>query len=93
MSYDPRITRASAVALEVLKEIERAFVKYPRSHASLMESLAVLQCEVAELFDAIRGHDEDDPLEKEAIQVAAAAIRLVVENRIRRDSERGGNAE
>lgn len=87
MSYDQRHTRASAVVLDVLKEFENALNTYPRQHASLMESLGVLLCEVAELFDAIRGHDEDEHVEKEAMQVASSAIRMVVENRMRRELE------
>lgn len=93
MSYEPRHPRATQVTLDLLKEFDRALQKHPRMHASLHESYAVLLEEVDELWDAVRGDDEDQHIEAEALQVAVSAVRLIVENRLRREMQPGGNAE
>lgn len=65
------------IAKDVLEELNRARSKFPRFN-SPHEGYAVLLEEVDELWDEIRlKTGTKEKIKKEAIQVAAMAIRLV----------------
>lgn len=68
-------------AVRVVGEVTRAIAKYP-SMASWHEGYAILKEEVDELWDEIRkrpGVRDRDKLREEATQVAAMALRLLVD--------------
>lgn len=71
------LTDAEAVE-RVLGELRRAREKFPARFNSKHEGFGVLREEVDELWEAVRELENTDP-RAEAIQVAAMAIRFVVE--------------
>lgn len=73
---------------EVGIEVARAQVMFPRLTASAHEGFAVLKEEVDELWDEVRGKSDGDQearakrrarMRKEAVQVAAMAVRFIQE--------------
>lgn len=71
----------SEEAAKVVSETTRAMTKYP-SMASWHEGYAILKEEVDELWDEIKkrpGLRNTDKLREEATQVAAMALRLLVD--------------
>lgn len=75
--------RAIDVAMiQMMDEIKRAFQKFPRKHASAHEGFAVLKEELDELWDEVKINPKNRikaNMRKEAKQVAAMAIRFMVE--------------
>jgi len=76
------------VVEEVVRELNAAREAFPRPFASAHEGFAILKEEVDELWDDVRlsqiGDAEHlqhrrDCMRKEAIQVAAMALRFIVE--------------
>jgi len=64
---------------EIREEIKRSYENYPAFHSN-HEGWAVIKEELDELWDCIKGSKlvtADDRMRKEAIQVAAMAIRFV----------------
>ena len=75
------IERATMVALEVLDELKRASAHFPPFN-SAHEGYAVIHEELDELWDDVKNnkHPEARGLQrKEAIQVAAMAMRFVID--------------
>ncbi len=70
-----RISEANAEALE---ELERAVKKFGPFH-NPHEGYAVLKEEVDELWDEIKGRADKDRMKEEAGQVAAMALRFLVD--------------
>ena len=69
-----------SIAGDVLKELRTAQVIYP-AHPSLEHSWAVLREECDELWDEIKQKQRNrTAIRREAVQVAAMAIRLILEN-------------
>lgn len=66
------------IALAARIELDRATKKYG-SFASAHEGYAVLKEEVDELWDAIKANESAERKREEAIQVAAMALRFVVD--------------
>ena len=73
-----RLAMADEVMREVRAELDRAFAKFPRLSSSSHEAYAVLLEEVDELWDDVRANDESGQ-RKEAVQVAAMAVRFIVD--------------
>jgi hypothetical protein len=71
-----RITDAEAVE-RVLAELRRAREKFPRPFNSPHEGFGVMREEVDELWETVRGLEGD--MRAEAVQVAAMALRFLVE--------------
>lgn len=71
-----RIGDAEAIE-RVLAELGRARTKFPTPHHSAHEGFSVLREEVDELWETVRGLEGD--MRAEAVQVAAMAIRFIVE--------------
>lgn len=71
------------VADEVVAELRRALDLHPAPQSSAHEGFAVLAEEVDELWDAVKMRQSDTQrlsmIRKEAIQVAAMAIRLIMQ--------------
>jgi len=68
------------ILLEVKAELERARALHPRRFNSAHEGYAVLLEEVDELWDEIKANPQDRRrMRAEAIQVAAMAMRFLVE--------------
>lgn len=69
----------------IVEEVYRAQRLFPRHAASAHEAFAILNEEVDELWDEVRGKSNGDQTErkhrmrKEAVQVAAMAIRFIEE--------------
>jgi len=64
---------------DIKKELNDARMAFPNFH-SYHEGYAVLKEEVDELWDAIKTKDFDpDQIKKEAIQVAAMALRFLTD--------------
>jgi hypothetical protein len=72
-----KIDDAYAVEL-VLAELRSARGKFPRPFNTPHEGFAVLKEEVDELWETVRGLEGD--MRKEAVQVAAMALRFLVES-------------
>lgn len=69
------------VLQEVFVELQKAYTKFGAQQASPHEGYAVLQEEVDELWDEIKAdRGRLGPARKEAIQVAAMAVRYVLDN-------------
>jgi len=68
---------ANEISEQVLRELERAQRKFPAFHSS-HEGYAVLKEEVDELWDAVKSNNVTHA-KVEAIQVAAMAIRFILE--------------
>lgn len=66
------------VAKEAVRELYRATEKFGAFHNS-HEGFAVLKEEVDELWDEIKGGQDKQRMKEEAIQIAAMAIRFVVD--------------
>jgi len=64
------------ISKQVEEEYDSAAKKFGRFN-SYHEGYAVLQEEVDELWDEIKGEQSLEEMEKEAIQVAAMAIRFI----------------
>lgn len=93
MTSEERLGKAHEVFKEILGELCSAWLAYPRLTASAHEGFAILKEEVDELWEAIRmkqhystnsggtikNRVRRDAIIREAIQVAAMAIRLIVE--------------
>lgn len=67
-----------AIIAEVQDEVERAVRKFPPFH-SAHEGYAVLLEEVEELKAEIFHGDSREAMREEAVQVAAMAIRLIMD--------------
>lgn len=68
------------VLAEIGDEYARAVAKFPRPQASAHEGYAVLREEVDELWDDIKANKPAAAQHKEAVQVAAMALRFVVDS-------------
>ena len=68
--------RVSNIISDVIKELESAVFEFPRFRSD-HEAYAVILEELDELWDAIKRNEDYDSRRKEAIQVAAMAIRYV----------------
>lgn len=66
------------IGTEACQELERATEKYG-PFASSHEGYAVLKEEVDELWDAIKRNESPQKKREEAIQVAAMALRFVLD--------------
>lgn len=66
------------IGTEACQELERATKKYG-SFASPHEGYAILKEEVDELWDAIKANESPQRKREEAIQVAAMALRFVLD--------------
>lgn len=66
------------VLASVRAEVIRAQTKHPRPFASPHEGYGILAEEVDELWDDIKA-DRNDAARSEAVQVAAMAVRYLVE--------------
>ena len=75
----------------LMGHLQRAFTKHPRTHASVIESLGVLLLEVRELEAAVQSRVEAHII-AEAYDVAASAIRLVLDHELRQTLGREGHA-
>jgi len=67
---------------EIETELNSAKEKYPNSHRSFHESYAILKEEVDELWEEIKRSKNDNnkhEVRKEALQVAAMAIRFITD--------------
>ena len=77
----PVVDRVEAAATEVIAELHRAMAKFgPFKNGH--EGYAVILEEVDELWDEIKNNKRPDHVErqrKEAIQIAAMALRFVVD--------------
>ena len=74
------MSATESIAGDVLKELRTAQAIYP-THPSLEHSWAVLREECDELWDEIKQKQRNRPaIRREAVQVAAMAIRLILEN-------------
>lgn len=62
----------------IVDEHLRAANKFPK-FASLHEGYAILKEEVDELWDEIKGEQRPEHLREEAMQVAAMALRFLVD--------------
>ena len=71
------MTLDAAVALATA-ELERACRKFPAGFHSGHEGYAVIHEELDELWDAVK-HDDATACRAEAVQVAAMALRYLVE--------------
>jgi hypothetical protein len=81
-----------SVLRDVGEEFSRAVKKFPRSFVNAHEGFSVLYEEVDELWDEVKADNRERQL-AEAIQVAAMAVRFVVELSGRdRNEEEGRNA-
>lgn len=76
---------AEMVSADVLEELDRAYRKFARMQVGPHEGYAVLLEEVDELWDAIKGNAPWAEQRAEAVQVAAMALRFIVDGEIRRD--------
>lgn len=67
--------------IDVSVELRRARKKFPKPENSAHEGYAVLAEEVDELWDEVKGHAPDRlaRMRAEAVQVAAMAIRFIVD--------------
>lgn len=75
-TYLPNI--GNSLGDEIDEEVGKAYNKFPRPQASLHEGYAVLKEEVDELWDAVKDQKASPAsIRKEAIQVAAMAIRFI----------------
>lgn len=73
-------TRFFKIVQVVIDELDRATKIHPEPMRSPHEGFAILKEEVDELWEVVRGKDESrDPLamQKEAVQVAAMALRFL----------------
>lgn len=81
MTYD-KLERAQIAMNAVWEELKSAMDKFPAFH-SVHEGYGILAEEVAELFEAVRMKQGDgkrrSAIEREAIQVAAMALRMVID--------------
>lgn len=66
-----------SVLREVGEELERARAKFPGKQNSPHEGWAVLQEEVDELWDDVKGDAPRAQMRKEAVQIAAMAVRFI----------------
>ena len=71
-------TQADYIA-QVHAELVRAQTKHPTPMRSTHEGYGILLEEVDEMFDAIKGNDLT-AARKEAVQVAAMAVRFLVDS-------------
>jgi hypothetical protein len=73
-----RLILADEVWAEVRAELDRAWRKFPATQMDLHHAWAVLKEEEEELWDEIKA---DRPIQArgEAVQVAAMAVRLIVD--------------
>lgn len=70
----------STVALEAVRELERAIANHPSPMCSAHEGYAVLLEEVDELWEEVKKREPDMVhMRKEAIQVAAMALRFLMD--------------
>ena len=77
------MSTSDEVAAEVLRELASAMLSNPPQH-SLHEGYAVILEEMDELWEEVKTNPRKNPVRlanarKEAIQIAAMAIRLVVD--------------
>jgi hypothetical protein len=78
MARRARALSDAEVIERVIGELRRAREKFPARFNSPHEGFGVLREEVDELWEGVRNLENTDP-RAEAIQVAAMAIRFVVE--------------
>jgi NTP pyrophosphatase (non-canonical NTP hydrolase) len=65
------------VMSQIARELERAYSKHGREKWGRHEFYGVLREEMDELWDAIRGDDNQEQVIKEAIQVASMVFRYL----------------
>lgn len=82
LPLEQRIDEALA---QVKREIMRAKTKHPRDFSGPHEAYGVLLEEVDELWDEIKADHFHGSAQKEAMQVAAMAVRYMVEIPVRTD--------
>lgn len=76
------VTLISQAADEAVAEVLRAITCWPRPFSCAHEGISVLREEFEELWDEVKVNQKRrdlDKMRKEAIQVAAMALRFVVE--------------
>lgn len=76
------VTLISQAADEAVAEVLRAITRWPRPFSCAHEGISVLREEFEELWDEVKVNQKRrdlDKMRKEAIQVAAMALRFVVE--------------
>ena len=70
----------AGVLIEVDAELRKALIKFPRPQTSPHEMYAVLLEELDELWDHVKANTGRSPeARKEAIQMAAMAVRYILE--------------
>ena len=74
--------RIQKILFDVRVELERANKLHPAFH-STHEGYAVLQEEVEELWEGVRRNADDNYLRREAEQIAAMAVRFILDLRLR----------
>ncbi len=66
------------IVRDMLAELERATEKFPAFHSS-HEGYAIIKEELDELWEAIKKNESPDRQKEEALQVAAMALRFVLD--------------
>jgi hypothetical protein len=79
---DTRDEIVKSVVNAVVNELTKAYYKFPLTQHSLHEGYGVLLEEVDEAWDEIKANNHGDA-KKELIQVAAMAIRAIVDTNMR----------
>lgn len=82
--------RIDSVYKEVADELTRARRKFPGAQNSPHEGWAVLQEEVDELWDDVKANASREQMRKEAIQIAAMAVRFIEDLCTTHDPKRSG---
>lgn len=71
--------RVCAIFDDIATELERAEAKHgPRLFASAHEGMSVLREEVDELWDEVKRDASAEAMRKEAIQIAAMAVKFIL---------------
>lgn len=68
----------NGIISDIEVELKFAQKKFPAFH-SAHEGYAVIKEELEELWDAIKQNEDDEKLKSEAIQIAAMAIRFLID--------------
>jgi len=83
MIYFAASQKEMDVVAEITAELRRAIKKFPRPFASDHEGYAVILEELDEMWDDIKAADPV-AAHREAVQVAAMAIRFIIDGDARR---------
>lgn len=75
---ESRLAMADQVFAHIREELDRAWAKFPRTASSHHEAWAVLHEEHDELWDEVKANNPARA-RLEAIQVAAMAVRFIVD--------------